>query len=263
MTTSPTTNSTPAKHRPRRLGRRRSVLEEAAIPQYSVSAERHDNALDASWWTIARRLPRLSALTVRLAWAAAPRAVLLTGLLQLLTGAVTAVGLYATTGALAPLMTAGPTAERLHQALPSLTVVASAACARSLVAALTVAATARIGPRVDGIAEKRYLEAATRAPLAAYDDPAWCDQSEAASRAAKDAHFMVEALTAVTAALLGLLAAAGVLAHLHPVLLPLLLLAVIPRGWAAVRAAYLADRHNAGRTPLRAREGGAADTTPG
>ncbi|MDX3232547.1 ABC transporter ATP-binding protein [Streptomyces sp. ME19-01-6] len=254
MTTSPTPNSTPAKRRNRHLGQRRSALRTAAIPQYSVSAERHDDALDASWWTIARRLPHLSALAVRLAWAAAPRAVLLTGLLQLMTGAVTAVGLYATTGALAPLLTAGPTAERLHQALPSLVVVAGAACARSLVAALTVATTARIGPRVDGIAEKRYLEAATRAPLAAYDDPAWCDQSEAASRAAKDAHFMVEALTAVTAALLGLLGAAGVLAHLHPVLLPLLLLAVIPRGWAAVRAAraaYLADRHTLADRRLR------------
>ncbi|MEU1668535.1 ATP-binding cassette domain-containing protein [Streptomyces sparsogenes] len=219
-----------------------------------MSAERHDDALDASWWTIARRLPRLSALALRLAWAAAPRAVLLTGVLQLLTGAVTAVGLYATTSALSPLFTAGPTADRLHQAVPSLIVVAAAACVRSLVAALTVATTARIGPRVDGIAETRYLEAATRAPLAAYDDPAWCDQSEAASRAAKDAHLMTEALTAVTAALLGLLAAAGVLAHLHPVLLPLLLLAVIPRGWAAVRAAraaYLADRHTLADRRLR------------
>ncbi|WP_158080358.1 hypothetical protein [Streptomyces sparsogenes] len=37
-----------------------------------MSAERHDDALDASWWTIARRLPRLSALALRLAWAAAP-----------------------------------------------------------------------------------------------------------------------------------------------------------------------------------------------
>ncbi|MCK7627228.1 ABC transporter ATP-binding protein/permease [Streptomyces sp. RS10V-4] len=226
----------------------------SAIAQYTVSAERHDDALEASWSTIVRRLPRLSGLAIRLAWTADPRAVVLTCLLQLLSGGVTAVGLYATTTALAPLLAAGPTTERLLHAIPSIVVITAAACTRSVVAALTLATTARIGPRVDGIAEVRYLEAATQAPLAAYDDSAWSDHSEAASRAAKDAHLMPEALTAVLASVLGLIAAAGVLTHLHPVLLPLLLLAVIPRGWAAVRsarAAYLADRHTLADRRLR------------
>ncbi|MFD7499566.1 ABC transporter ATP-binding protein [Streptomyces sp. NPDC059850] len=200
------------------------------------------------------RLPRLSVIAIKLAWAADPRACILTLVLQLLAGAVTAIGLYTTTQALTPLLATGPTSERLHDALPSLVIITCAAAARSLVAALTVATTARIGPRVDGLAEIRYLEAATRAPLAAYDDPAWCDDSEAANRAAKDAHLMVDSLTSVGGAVLGLLAAGGVLAHLHPVLLPLLLLAVVPRGWAAVRgarAAYLADRHTLADRRLR------------
>ncbi|WP_129840832.1 ABC transporter ATP-binding protein [Streptomyces sp. RFCAC02] len=225
-----------------------------AIPRYQVSGERHDDALDTSWWTIARRLPRLSGIAVRLAWQAAPRAVALTGLLQLITGAVTALGLYATTSALTPLLATGPTGDRVREALPALIIVTIAACARSIVAALTVATTSRIGPRVDGIAEARYLEATTKAPLAAYDDPAWADQSEAASRAAKDVHLMTEALTSVTTALVSIAAAAGVLLQLHPVLLPLLLLAVVPRGFAAVRAAraaYLADRHTLADRRLR------------
>ncbi|MER6917147.1 ABC transporter ATP-binding protein [Streptomyces sp. NPDC000594] len=245
MTTSQP-DPTTARSRIRLPRGRRPRPPQTAIPQYSVSAERHDNALDTSWWTVARRLPALSGIVIQLAWNADRRACLLVGLLQVASGAVTAVGLYATTGALAPILAAGPTADRLHDALPSIIIVALAASARSLIAALTIAATARIGPRVDGIAEVRYLEAATRVPLAVYDDPAWCDHSEAASRAAKDAHLMVEALGLVTTALLGLLAAAGVLAHLHPVLLPLLLLAVVPRGWAAARAAraaHAADRH--------------------
>ncbi|MEV8606193.1 hypothetical protein AB0465_40735 [Streptomyces griseoviridis] len=224
------------------------------IPRYTVSGERHDDALDASWWTIVRRLPRLSLIVIRLAWQAAHRAVLLTCFLQLVSACVTALGLYATTSALTPLLAAGPTGQRVHDALPALITVTLAACARSIVAALTVATTARIGPRVDGIAETRYLEATTRAPLACYDDPAWSDQSEAASRAAKDAHLMVEALTMVTTALLSIAAAAGVLAQLHPALLPLLFLAVIPRGWAAVRgarAAYIADRHTLADRRLR------------
>ncbi|MEU3186664.1 ABC transporter ATP-binding protein [Streptomyces sp. NPDC006923] len=254
MTTSQTDPTDTATNKSRiRLPRSRRPRPQRAVPHYSVSAERHEDALDVSWWTIARRLPRLSLIAVRLAWAAGRPCVLL-ALLQLISGAVTAVGLYATTGALAPLFTAGPTAGRLHEALPSLITVAAAASVRSLVAALTIAVTARIGPRVDGIAEIRYLEAATQAPLAAYDDPAWCDHSEAASRAAKDVHLMTEALANVTTALLGLAAAAGISTHLHPALLPLLLLAVVPRGWAAVRAAraaYLTDRHTLSDRRLR------------
>ncbi|MFF4484563.1 ABC transporter ATP-binding protein [Streptomyces sp. NPDC021218] len=254
MTTSTAPEPPTAPVRKRHKRRARSRPEGVTIPRYTVSGERHDDALDTSWWTIARRLPHLSGIVLRLAWQAAPRAVLLTCLLQLVSGAVTALGLYATTGVLAPLMATGPTAERVREALPALTVVALAACARSIVTALTIATTSRIGPRVDGIAETRYLEATTKVPLAAYDDPAWSDQSEAASRAAKDVHLMVEALTTVTTALLSIAAAAGVLAQLHPVLLPLLLLAVVPRGWAAVRAAraaYIADRHTLADRRLR------------
>ncbi|MQS06004.1 ABC transporter ATP-binding protein [Streptomyces alkaliphilus] len=243
MTTAPTPATTRRRRKP-----------VPTIPRYSVGSERHDTALETSWWTIARRLPGLSVTVIGLARHADPRAFALTCLLQLASGIVTALGLYATTTALAPLFATGPTGERLLQALPSLIVVGAAAAARSVIAALTIATTARIGPKVDGLAEHRYLETATRAPLAAYDDPAWCDRSEAANRASKDAHLMVEALTDVTAALLGLIAAAGILAHLHPVLLPLLLMAVLPRGWAAVRgarAAYRADEHTLADRRLR------------
>ncbi|QCX82224.1 Putative multidrug export ATP-binding/permease protein (plasmid) [Streptomyces sp. YIM 121038] len=250
---------TPVRQAPGRLlhlpwPRRRRADVGEALPQYTVSAERHDNALADDFTTIARRLPALTVTALRLAWDADRRAVLLAAVLQLATGAITAIGLYATRGALTPLFAPGPTAERIHTALPSLALITVAAVGRSLIAATTLAVTARIGPRVDAIAELRYLNAATRVPLAAYDDAAWCDHSEAANRASKDAHLMIDALTALTAALLGLLAAAGILTALHPALLPLLLLAVIPRGAAAVRAAraaHLAERHTLSDRRLR------------
>lgn len=234
--------------------RRRPTEATETLPQYTVSAERHDNALADDFTTVARRLPALTMTALRLAWDADRRAVLLAAVLQLATGAITALGLYATRGALAPLFAAGPIAERIHTTLPSLALITGAAVGRSLIAASTLAVTARIGPRVDAIAELRYLNAATRVPLAAYDDPAWCDHSEAASRASKDAHLMTDALATLAAAFLGLLAAAGILTALHPVLLPLLLLAVIPRGAAAVRAAraaHLAERHTLSDRRLR------------
>jgi ATP-binding cassette subfamily B protein len=250
---------TPVPHAPGRLlrlpwPRRRPPKNVETLPQYTVSAERHDNALADDFTTIARRLPSLTMTALRLAWDADRRAVLLAAVLQLATGAITAIGLYATRGALAPLFAPGPIAERIHTTVPSLALITGAAAGRSLIAATTLAVTARIGPRVDAIAELRYLSAATRVPLAAYDDPAWCDHSEAANRASKDAHLMTDALATLAAALLGLLAAAGILTALHPVLLPLLLLAVIPRGAAAVRAAraaHLAERHTLSDRRLR------------
>lgn len=252
-TSTPTHPGGPARRRILPLRSRRRPAD-GPLPQYAVSAERHDNALADTFTTMARRLPSLAATALRLAWEADRRALLLAGLLQLATGMLTAVGLYATRGALVPLFAPGPVAERLHTAAPSLTVIMLSAAGRSIIAAATLAVTARIGPKVDAIAELRYLHAATRVPLAAYDDPAWCDHSEAANRASKDAHLMVDALTAVTGALLGLLASAGILTALHPLLLPLLLLAVVPRGAAAVQAAravHQAERHTLADRRLR------------
>ncbi|MGW4505818.1 ABC transporter ATP-binding protein [Streptomyces sp. NPDC004436] len=239
---------------PRKSARPGKPAADDVLPQYKVSAERHDTALDASFPAIIRQLPQLAATALRLAWAADRRAVVWLAVLQLAGGALTALALYGTRGALAPLFTAGPLAERLQQAMPSLILITTAAAARSITTAAAVAVNARIGPRVDGRAELAYLEAATRVPLASYDDPAWCDHSEAANRASKDAHLMTEALAMVTASLIGIVAAAGILAALHPLLLPLLVLAVVPRGVAAVyaaRAAYQAERHTLADRRLR------------
>ncbi|MFF2402696.1 ABC transporter ATP-binding protein [Streptomyces goshikiensis] len=239
---------------PRTSARLRKSEAGDVLPQYKVSAERHDAALDASFLVILRQLPQLAATAMRLAWAADRRAVLWLAVLQLAGGALTALALYGTRGALAPMFAAGPVPERLQQAMPSLILITTAAAARSITTAAAITVNARIGPRVDGRAELAYLEAATRVPLSSYDDPAWCDHSEAANRASKDLHQMTEALAMVTASLIGIAVAAGILASLHPLLLPLLVLAVIPRGMAAVyaaRAAHQAERHTLADRRLR------------
>ncbi|MGW0562924.1 ABC transporter ATP-binding protein [Streptomyces sp. NPDC003016] len=224
------------------------------LPKYTMSAERHDNALADSALTMVRRLPHLAADAVRLAWATDRRAVLWLAALQLVSGGLTAVGLYATRGAFIQLFAPGAPTERLYQALPSLILLTAAAVARSLTTAKSLTVTARIGPKVDARAELQYLDAATRVPLAAYDDPVWCDHSEAANRASKDAHHMIDALATVAAALIGILAAAGILVALHPALVPLLVLAVVPRGAAAVyaaKAAHRAEQHTLADRRLR------------
>ncbi|MEU5748220.1 ABC transporter ATP-binding protein [Streptomyces sp. NPDC047726] len=236
------------------LQRRRAKNDDDVFPQYKVSAERHENALADSAMTMVRHLPRLAGDAIRLSWAADRFAVLWMASLQLIGGVLTALGLYATRGAFTQLFAAGSPTERLQHAVPALALVTVAAITRSLVAAKSLTITARLGPKVDARAELQYLDAATRVPLAAYDDPAWCDHSEAANRASKDAHLMIEALATMVAASVGILAAGGILVALHPALVPLLILAVVPRGAAAIyaaKAAHRAEQHTLADRRLR------------
>ncbi|GAB2717899.1 ABC transporter ATP-binding protein [Kitasatospora kifunensis] len=229
-----------------RLRRRRPAPD--PLPAWALGSERHEDHTDGLV-TMARTLPRLARIALGLAWRADRTALQLLLGLQIATGVLTAAALHLTRSAFAVLFAAGAPLERLDRAEPALLALAAVAAARSLASAATVAATARLGPAVDGRAELAYLEAATRVPLAAYDNPAWCDHGEAANRAAKDAHLVLESLVTVTGAVFGIAAAASVVTTLDPLLLPLLLLAVLPRAWAAARAAqaaHRADRHAVG-----------------
>ncbi|WP_079153910.1 ATP-binding cassette domain-containing protein [Streptomyces subrutilus] len=251
--TQPPTPTTPHPRIPfgERLGnrlRRRQRPGPEPLPAWALGSERHEDHTDGLV-TMARTLPRLARIALTLAWQADRTALLRLLGLQLAVGALTAAALHLTRTALAALFAAGAPLQRLDHAELALLALAAVAAARSLASAGTVATTARLGPAVNGRAELAYLEAATRVPLAAYDNPSWCDHGEAANRAAKDAHTIVESLVAVTGAALGITAAAGILTTLDPLLLPLLLLAVLPRAWAAARAAqatHRADRHAVG-----------------
>ncbi|MFI0020026.1 ABC transporter ATP-binding protein [Streptomyces griseus] len=229
-----------------RLRRKRPAPE--PLPAWALGSERHEDRTDGLI-TMARTLPRLTRIALSLAWKADRTALLLLVALQLATGALTAAGLHLTRTALAAALAAGTSLERLDRAELALLALAAVAAARAWAAARIHATTARLGPRINGQAELAYLDAATRVPLASYDDTAWCDHGEAANRAAKDAHQVLESLVAFTGSALGIAAAGGVLVTLDPLLLPLLLLAVLPRAWAAARAAqaaHRADRHAVG-----------------
>ncbi|MFE4972702.1 ATP-binding cassette domain-containing protein [Kitasatospora sp. NPDC056651] len=238
---------TPALERIGNLLRRRRPAP-GPLPAWTLGSERHEDRADGLL-TMTRTLPRLARIALGLAWQADRTALLRLFDLQLAAGALTAAALHLTRTALAVLFAVGAPLDRLGRAEGALLALAAVAAARSLASAGTLAQAARLGPAVDSRAELAYLEAATRVPLAAYDNTAWCDHGEAANRAAKDAHTVLDSLTSVTGAVLGIAAAGGILTGLDPLLLPLLLLAVVPRAWAAAgaaQAAHRADRHAVG-----------------
>ncbi|WP_182899544.1 ABC transporter ATP-binding protein [Microbispora sp. H10830] len=190
--------------------------------------------------TVARRLPRLIRQALGIAWEASSRDTVATVTLSTLGGVFTAFGLLATTGVLTALFQAGPTPERVRAALPSLLLVGLAATARTALQAGAGWAQSRLEPQVSRITEERLYTLTSRVDLVCFDDPEFHDALQRARmRGMQMAEMVVSTAIDTLSGLVGIVAAAGVLGVLHPVLLPLLLLAVVPDAWAAVRAARM------------------------
>lgn len=189
---------------------------------------------------VARRLPALISQAVRLAWRASRPDTVVTIGLNLAAGVFTAFGLLATTGVLTALFAAGPTPDRVRAALPSLVLVGVATALRAAFQAGAGWAQARLEPQIDRIVETRMYELTTAVELAALDDSNFLDDlKRAEGRGLAAAPTVVRNAVDVLTGLVGLVAAAGTLGVLHPLLLPLLLLTALPEGWASVRAARM------------------------
>jgi ABC-type multidrug transport system fused ATPase/permease subunit len=203
--------------------------------KYKTGWSRHDFEYDQmSLLAVARRLPRLIAVCVKLSWRADRRAVLLVLVCQTATGVSAAFGLLAANRVLISLLAAGPTPGRVRAALPALLLVAVAGGGGALLGALGQAASGRLRPRVSRFAYGELLERATRVELLTFEQSDFHDLLESAQFGAGWAEYMVEELAAVATAVAGLAGAAGVLTVLNPVLLPLLILAAVPDGAATV-----------------------------
>ncbi|MFC5720684.1 ABC transporter ATP-binding protein [Streptomyces gamaensis] len=192
--------------------------------------------------SMCRRLPQLVRKALGLAWGVDRRAVVALLTCQLLAGAVEAFGLLATTRTITALIASGRVQGRLLEALPSIALLAGAAGVRALLAIAVRAITGRLGPRVSREAEVRMLQAALGTELAAYDHPGFNDKREAADRGADVAQDLLTESQDLMACAASLVAAAGVVALLHPVLLPLLVLATLPQGIASMKGALVQYR---------------------
>src|SRR5881409_1563239 len=195
--------------------------------------------VDTRFRTMVRQLPSLMSEALRTAWEASRLDTTLALGLTAVSGALTAFGLLATRGVLAALFAAGPTPGRVRAAIPALIAVAAAAGARSGMSTAAGWAQARLAPQVNQLVESRLLRLTTRVELAAFDDPEFADELERArGRGAGAARQLVDHTINLTTGVVGVAAAAITLVVLHPLLLPALLLAALPQGWAAVRVAH-------------------------
>ena len=94
----------------------------------------------------------------------------LTGVVQLVAGAVTAFGLLATASVFTSLLEEGPTPERVVAALPSLVLVVAAYAGRGLLDAAVGAVQSDLAPRVELRAREDLHAAVLDVDLVAFDD---------------------------------------------------------------------------------------------
>jgi ATP-binding cassette subfamily B protein len=203
-----------------------------------------DDGGELGFWRMCARLPATGRTVVAIVARAAPRQATTVLLLQVVSGAATAFGLLATTGALERLLTSGPTAAALASALPMIMLVAGTYVLRGAVETATATAYARLTPAVRRLAEGELFAAGLEVELAAYDDAGFYDRMQRArDRGLFHLARAVDNLVDVVGAALSLAAAFTGLAVLHAALLPVLLLGVLPSAWTVQRSARLAYAH--------------------
>ncbi|MGW7262316.1 ATP-binding cassette domain-containing protein [Streptomyces sp. NPDC054842] len=209
----------------------------SAPPELDYNGRKHRRAMDdATLLDMARRIPAALIQTARLAWSVDRRMALTIVVCQLLSGLGTAVMLTAVAKALPQLMVDDPR-QGLAHAWPALTVAVVAMAAGSSMWILADWATRRLNPQIASAADLQLVDLHMRAELAAYDAEGFGDRSQAAEIGALRAVDLADDAKTLTNGLVQLASAAVVLTTLHPLLLGVLLLSVVPRGLGGMIAA--------------------------
>ncbi|MFD7921306.1 ATP-binding cassette domain-containing protein [Streptomyces sp. NPDC059740] len=206
--------------------------------RYDQSWVRHEGSVARlRFGRMAAALPRMVGTVLRTGWQTDPRA--LTGVVvaQLGQGVTAGWGLVAVNSVLTQLFADGPTADKLREALPSLAVLAFAAVATAALSAWSTAMSGRLEPQVERAVSARYYTAVTGVEVEATERPEVQRVLEAGRFGTDSARSMLRLSVGVGNVVIGMAAAAVVLAALHWALLPMLLAIALPKGWGAVRSA--------------------------
>jgi ATP-binding cassette subfamily B protein len=203
--------------------------------RYDMGWNQHADAfLELTFRAMVRRLPALLSASLRLARQADRRAARIVLAAETGRGVAQAVSLLAVNSALGGLMGGGPIEDRLRGAVPALVVMAAVLLVGALLRAASTYATGRLEPKVERVATELYLERAAAVELAAIEDHAFHKLLDTAQYGAASARRMIMYGTRVVNAMISLIAAAGVLTVLHPLLLPLLVTMTLPSAWSAL-----------------------------
>ncbi|MEU8544822.1 ABC transporter ATP-binding protein [Streptomyces sp. NPDC048717] len=206
--------------------------------RYDQSYVRHEGAVTRlGFGHMAAALPRMVGMVLRTGWDTDRRALAGVVAAQLGQGVTAGWGLVAVNSVLTELFADGPTGDKLREALPSLAVLAVAAVATAVLSAWSTAMSGRLEPQVERAVSARYYSAVTRVEVEATERPEVQRVLEAGRFGTDSARSMLRLSVGVGNVVIGMGAAAVVLASLHWSLLPMLLAIALSKGWGAVRSA--------------------------
>ncbi|MFD9378516.1 ATP-binding cassette domain-containing protein [Streptomyces sp. NPDC059999] len=217
-----------------------------APPEFTYTWGRHNQTMEAlSLGLMARRVPSALRQTARLALAVNRAAFHVLIAAQVLGGICTAAALAAVSRAMVPLLAGDGVRDRITEAFWPLVVAAAMTALGALASLASGSAARRLNPGMATLADLAMVDAHMDVELAAYDAPDFTERSEAAETGSARSAMLLQDALGFTGGLIDMVAVASVLAVVHPVLLPLLLLSVVPRGLGSVYAARLDYRlHN-------------------
>ncbi|MEO3715162.1 ABC transporter ATP-binding protein [Roseateles flavus] len=205
-------------------------------------------ALLSSFPAFFRRVAGAAPPVVALMRRVGPAAVL--GVLgcQLLAGLLWAYTLVLGGRLLQSLLDAHGLAQSVSQQLAPHTGVAlglgAAFLGKLVLEALAEVLRARLSPALVATAEQDFVDACLRAPLQRFDDPEFVDRMHRArDRGLHYVESIVDQTVALSSAGIGLVSGAVALLVLHPALLPVLLLCLLPQAWTAIRALLCVQSH--------------------
>lgn len=137
------------------------------------------------------------------------------------------------------LFSGGPTPDRVKAALPALLLLAVVTAVRGGLGIVVGYAQNGLTPRVTQAAERRLFEVTTAVQLGAFDQDAFADDMERATRGPDSAATLVQETANMFAGLVNLCAVAVAVVVINPLLLAALVVATVPNVYAAMRAGQL------------------------
>ncbi|MFK3979497.1 ABC transporter ATP-binding protein [Micromonospora sp. NPDC050397] len=194
--------------------------------------------VDAGLLAVFAELPRLVGRALRVSWRADRIRTSVVGVATVGAGVMAAFGLLATQRVLVELFAGGPTPDKVTAALPALGLLAAATAVRAGLGIATGYAQNGLNPRVSREVERGLFEVTTLVRLDAFDEDAFADDMERASRGTDSAIALVQGAMNLLAGLVSLLAVTVAVIVIHPLLLLALLVATLPNAWAALRAGH-------------------------
>ncbi|WP_369382884.1 ABC transporter ATP-binding protein [Streptomyces sp. cg36] len=191
----------------------------------------------ARTFSVLAGLPSFLRASAVLAWEAGRGRAAALAVVEVTRGGIAALGLVAANALLMRLFAGGDVGDRLREALPSMGWLLAMAALTTALAAASTTLSGGLEPQVERRAMLRLLRRTARVELAAMESGDFQRLLHSAQRGTVAARQMTKNSLQVLHALVVFASAAVVLTALHPVLLPLLLAAALPKGWGAARSA--------------------------